>query len=72
MIDYGLKFQCEYFHNLFYSKDAINSNYKCTSHKGMSSAHYFGKIRITSKLLSCVRTEKDSVRTASEQANEES
>ena len=34
---------------VLHSKDAINLNYKCTSHGGMYSAHYFGKISITSK-----------------------
>ena len=34
---------------VLHSKDAINSNYKCTSHGGMYSAHYSGKISITSK-----------------------
>ena len=42
------KFQCEYC-KCFTFKRCDKFKLKCTSHGGMYSAHYFGKISITSK-----------------------
>ena len=41
-------FQCEYF-QCFTFKRCDKFKLKCTSHGGMYSAHYFGKISVPSK-----------------------
>ena len=45
--------QCKYF-QCFTFKRCNKFKLKCTSHGGMYTAHYFGKISITSKTVNAV------------------
>ena len=51
-------FQCEYC-QCFTFKKCDKFKLKCTIHGGMYSAHYFGKISITSKQSKASHVEKD-------------